>query len=75
MPDALGIAAYAIAMETLSLLEKRGVISREDGQEVLDAALSGVERTSGGGDEATLARKMLERQLELWVKDRPQRDI
>lgn len=70
--DALAIAGYAVALELLSKLEERGLLTREDGAAVIDAALSGLERTAAQHPNAPLrmARQVLDHQLLLWRQDR-----
>lgn len=71
---AFGIAGYAVALELMSKLEERGILSRNDGAAIIDAALTGLERTAV--DQSTealaLARKALDHQLKLWQQDRPE---
>jgi hypothetical protein len=71
---AVGVAGYAVAMETLNKLEERGVLDRNECASILDAAIAGLERTEENTPHEAfrLARHMLDRQLQLWQKERPQ---
>lgn len=68
-----GLAAYAVTMELLSKLEEKGLLSRDEGAGIIDAALAGLERTAAQYPDAPLrkARQMLDRQLTVWQRDRP----
>ena len=70
---AVGVAGYAVAMEMLSKLEERGVLSRDDGAGIIDAALAALERTETKTPHPAfrVARRMLDEQLKLWQRDRP----
>lgn len=70
----VGIAGYAVAMNTLDRLERLGVLDRNECANILDAAINDLEKTEATTPHAAfrLARQMLDRQLQLWQKDRPE---
>lgn len=71
---AAGIAAYAVTMELMSLLEKCSVISREEGVEVIDRALADLKRTAQqhpAEEPLKIAQLMLDQQLKLWRRNGP----
>ena len=70
---AIGVAGYAVAMELLSKLEERGLLSRDDGVGIIDSALAALERTDAQTPHPAfrVARRMLDGQLEVWQRDRP----
>jgi hypothetical protein len=71
---AIGVAGYAVAMELLSKLEERGLISRDDGAGIIDSALAALERADAQTPHPAfrMARRALDAQMKVWQRDRPE---
>ena len=63
--QAFGVAAYAVVMQMLTVLEQRRALTRDDVVDIIDGALSAIEELPTVDGSVRLARQALERHLRL----------
>jgi hypothetical protein len=68
---AMGVAAMAVAVEMLLQFEKKGLITDDEGVNIIDAALAGLERMGETHRSFRMARTLLDGQLAGWQRHRP----
>jgi hypothetical protein len=68
---AMGVAAMAITVEMLVQFEKTGLITHDEGANIIDAALGRLEGTGETHRSFRVARALLDEELAGWQRRRP----
>ena len=68
---AMGVAAMGLAIEMLLQFEKKGLITHEEGANIIDAALAGIENLGSDHRSFRMARTLLDGQIAGWQRHRP----
>ena len=68
---AMGVAAFGLALEMLLQFEKKGLITHDEGADIMDAALAGLEGAGDAHRAFRMARTLLDGQIAGWQKHRP----